>query len=54
MAKGERMNNQQRLEKLGQIVSQKRVLILTHNNPDPDAIAAGWALKYLIRKNCQS
>jgi nanoRNase/pAp phosphatase (c-di-AMP/oligoRNAs hydrolase) len=44
------MNNQERLDKIGQIVSQKRVLILTHNNPDPDAIAAGWALKYLIRK----
>ena len=44
------MNNQERLEKIGRIVSQKRVLILTHNNPDPDAIAAGWALKYLIRK----
>jgi nanoRNase/pAp phosphatase (c-di-AMP/oligoRNAs hydrolase) len=44
------MNNQERLEKLGQIVSQKKVLILTHNNPDPDSIAAGWALCYLIRK----
>jgi nanoRNase/pAp phosphatase (c-di-AMP/oligoRNAs hydrolase) len=44
------MNNQERLDKVGQIVSQKRVLILTHNNPDPDAIAAGWALQHLIRK----
>jgi nanoRNase/pAp phosphatase (c-di-AMP/oligoRNAs hydrolase) len=44
------MDNRERLEKLGQIVSQKKILILTHNNPDPDAIAAGWALRYLIRR----
>lgn len=44
------MDNRERLEKLGQIVSQKKSLILTHNNPDPDAIAAGWALCYLIRR----
>jgi len=44
------MDNRERLEKLGQIVSQKETLILTHNNPDPDAIAAGWALCYLIRR----
>ncbi len=28
---------------------KKKILILTHNNPDPDAIAAGWALRYLLR-----
>ena len=44
------MDNRERLEKLGQIVSQKKVLVLTHNNPDPDAIAAGWALCRLIRR----
>jgi nanoRNase/pAp phosphatase (c-di-AMP/oligoRNAs hydrolase) len=44
------MDNRERLEKLGQIVSQKKILILTHNNPDPDAIAAGWALRHLIRR----
>ena len=44
------MDNRERLGKLGQIVSQKKVLVLTHNNPDPDAIAAGWALCHLIRK----
>jgi len=38
------------LEKLKEIVNQKRVLILTHNNPDPDAISAGWALAYLLKK----
>jgi nanoRNase/pAp phosphatase (c-di-AMP/oligoRNAs hydrolase) len=44
------MNNEERIAKLGEIVSQKRVLILTHNNPDPDALAAGWAMAYLIQK----
>jgi pyruvate,water dikinase len=39
-----------RLEKLEEIVKGKRVLILVHNNPDPDAIAAGWALSYLLKK----
>jgi nanoRNase/pAp phosphatase (c-di-AMP/oligoRNAs hydrolase) len=39
-----------RLQKLEEIVKGKRVLILLHNNPDPDAIAAGWALSYLIKK----
>ncbi len=48
------MNNQERIAALGEIVSQKRVLVLTHNNPDPDAIAAGWALAYLIRKKFRS
>jgi nanoRNase/pAp phosphatase (c-di-AMP/oligoRNAs hydrolase) len=40
----------ERLEKLEDIVKGKRVLILVHNNPDPDAISAGWALSYLLRK----
>jgi len=35
---------------LKQITEKKRVLILTHNNPDPDAIAAGWALSHLLKK----
>ena len=39
-----------RLEKLEEIVKGKKVLILLHNNPDPDAIAAGWALSYLLKK----
>jgi nanoRNase/pAp phosphatase (c-di-AMP/oligoRNAs hydrolase) len=43
------MNNE-RLEKLEAIVKGKRVLILVHNNPDPDAISAGWALSYFLRK----
>ncbi len=39
-----------RLEKLEEIVKGMRVLILVHNNPDPDTIAAGWALSYLLKK----
>ncbi len=34
------------LEALG----DQPVVIVTHDNPDPDAIAAGWALLVLIRK----
>jgi nanoRNase/pAp phosphatase (c-di-AMP/oligoRNAs hydrolase) len=45
-----RMLTEGRLEKLGRIVQNKKVLILTHNNPDPDAISAGWALGYILRK----
>ena len=30
--------------------SHKRALILTHDNPDPDSIAAGVALAYLLEK----
>ncbi len=29
------------------------VLIVTHNNPDPDAIACAVALRYLLEQNCQ-
>jgi nanoRNase/pAp phosphatase (c-di-AMP/oligoRNAs hydrolase) len=37
------------LEKLGQIVRRKRkVLILIHDNPDPDALASAFALKHLL------
>jgi nanoRNase/pAp phosphatase (c-di-AMP/oligoRNAs hydrolase) len=39
-----------RLERLEEIVKGRRVLILVHNNPDPDAISAGWALSYLLKK----
>lgn len=43
--------NQKTLEKLRDIVERKKkVLILPHNNPDPDSIAAGWALSYLLRE----
>ncbi|HNQ02348.1 MAG TPA: hypothetical protein PKN59_08655, partial [Syntrophales bacterium] len=42
-------NNQTRLERLHEIVRGKRkILIVTHNHPDPDALAAAFALKYLL------
>lgn len=48
---------EERLEKLKAIAQNKKVLILTHNNPDPDAISSGWALGYILRKkfkaNCE-
>jgi nanoRNase/pAp phosphatase (c-di-AMP/oligoRNAs hydrolase) len=28
----------------------ERILVVTHDNPDPDAIASGWALSWLIRE----
>ena len=36
------------LEKL--LAGQKRLLIVLHNNPDPDALASALALKYLAQK----
>ncbi len=39
------------LDKLQKIVEgKKQVLIVLHNNPDPDALAAAAALKYLFRE----
>lgn len=29
--------------------SHERIVVVTHDNPDPDAIASGWALKVLIQ-----
>lgn len=41
--------NQALLGKMEQIVKRKRkVLILIHDNPDPDALASAFALKYLL------
>lgn len=40
----------EKLENLQRVVEGKKVLILTHNNPDPDAVATGWALKFLLQK----
>ncbi len=40
---------QERLERLlGAVGNASKVLILTHNNPDPDAIASAVALRYLL------
>jgi len=39
-----------RSDELLEIVSHyPRQLIMTHNNPDPDGIATGWALTHLLR-----
>jgi nanoRNase/pAp phosphatase (c-di-AMP/oligoRNAs hydrolase) len=46
--------NPEAFEKLKQITEKKRILIMTHNNPDPDAIAAGWALSHLLKKKFQA
>jgi nanoRNase/pAp phosphatase (c-di-AMP/oligoRNAs hydrolase) len=41
--------NQVLIERLEGIVKRKRkVLILIHNSPDPDALASAFALKYLL------
>lgn len=32
------------------VAPYEQVLVVTHDNPDPDAIAAGWAVLYLIDK----
>ncbi len=42
-----------KLAELDQILlSQRRLLIVLHDNPDPDALASGAALSYLARKRC--
>lgn len=42
---------QKRLGQLsGALSGIRRLLVLTHDNPDPDAIAAGWALMRVARK----
>ena len=38
------------IEKLRKLPPTKGVLILTHDNPDPDAIASAWGLSYLLKK----
>jgi len=35
---------------LGVIAEYERILVVMHDNPDPDAIAAGWAAHMLVRK----
>ncbi|MDD5454571.1 MAG: DHH family phosphoesterase [Candidatus Ratteibacteria bacterium] len=30
---------------------KKKIFIFTHNNPDPDAIAAAWAVQYLLKES---
>jgi hypothetical protein len=37
-------------ELLAAVADFGQIAIVTHDNPDPDAIAAGWAIRRLIRK----
>ncbi len=47
------MTKQELTERLLKPLKGKRkVLILTHENPDPDSIAAAFGLKFLFRKAC--
>ena len=42
---------EKRLEQLSDTLSGKRrLLILTHDHPDPDSIASGWALMRVVRR----
>lgn len=42
---------ERRLEQMAKVLrGKKRMLVLTHDNPDPDCIASGWALTRVIRK----
>ena len=35
---------------LSLVKGKRKILILTHENPDPDCIAAAWGLRYIFRK----
>jgi nanoRNase/pAp phosphatase (c-di-AMP/oligoRNAs hydrolase) len=39
-----------RSDRFLELLAGQRVIIVTHDNPDPDAIASGWALLVLLRK----
>ena len=43
-------SGQDRLTQLKNAAGSGPVLILTHDNPDPDAIATGWAIHFLIKE----
>ena len=44
-------NKELKTEALRKILRRNRkVIIFLHDNPDPDAIASGWALQYLLKK----
>jgi nanoRNase/pAp phosphatase (c-di-AMP/oligoRNAs hydrolase) len=38
------------IERLRKLPAKKHVLILPHDNPDPDAIASAWGLSYLLKR----
>jgi nanoRNase/pAp phosphatase (c-di-AMP/oligoRNAs hydrolase) len=44
-------SNEKRSDRLLKILSEyQQVLVLAHDNPDPDAIASGWAIVTMIRE----
>lgn len=44
-------SKQTRSERLLKVLADyQQVLVITHDNPDPDAIASGWALTWMIRQ----
>jgi nanoRNase/pAp phosphatase (c-di-AMP/oligoRNAs hydrolase) len=51
MTKRKRILKQKRSEELlAALAGFKNIAIVTHDNPDPDAISAGWAIRRLIEK----
>lgn len=38
------------MERLRKLPANKNVLILPHENPDPDALASAWGLSYLLKR----
>lgn len=46
-----KMSNSMELDRLNKAAGEGPVLILTHDNPDPDALASGKALATLLRLN---
>ncbi len=48
------MNEENKITKLLETCRGKSpFLILTHNHPDPDALASAWALQYLLKEKLQ-
>lgn len=44
--------NPEALKGLSSLLKDRKVLIVPHNNPDPDAIAAAFALSFFLKKAC--
>jgi nanoRNase/pAp phosphatase (c-di-AMP/oligoRNAs hydrolase) len=46
---------QRRFQRLVETLSgARRILILTHDHPDPDALASGWSLRRLVRRRLEA
>jgi len=50
MIKFRHLSHKMFCKNLSALDKNKPVLILPHNNPDPDAIAASWGISYLLKK----